>query len=89
MTEKKIHTIGRIDQIARDYFEVNKSIDSVLAKDLMPLFIKKEIFKKDHRNGLPLRNLLRELDAENKLSLVKNLKVDRKDINRNWYFILK
>lgn len=86
MTPAKLHKIGRIDQIVRDYFDKNKSVTEIPAKDLMPLFIEKEIFIKDHRNGLPIRNILRELDAENKLNLLKNVKVVRNPINRNWYF---
>ena len=86
MTERKIHLIGRIDQIIRDYFEKNTSVKEVLAKDMMPLFIKKGIFKKDHRDGLPIRNILREMDKEKKLYLIKHLKVNRKMTNRNWYF---
>ena len=89
MTEKKTHLTGRIDQIVRDYFEVNKTVSEILAKDLMPLLIKKGVFTKDHKNGLPIRNLLRQLDAENKLGLIKNVKVVRNNINRNWYFINK
>lgn len=89
MTEKKIHQIGRIDQAVRDYFEKNNSVNEIMAKDLMPLFIQKEIFNKDYRNGLPIRNLLRELDAENKLGLLKHVKVIRNAVNRNWYFINK
>ena len=89
MTEKKLHRIGRIDQIVRDYFEKNMSVKEVLAKELMPLFINKEIFIKDHREGLPIRNLLRELDAENKLDLLNHVKVVRNAINRNWYFTQK
>lgn len=86
MTEKKIQLVGRIDQVVRDFFTSNKSVNEIMAKDLMGLFIKKEIFKKDHRNGLPIRNILRELDNENKLGLLKHIKVDRKMVNRNWYF---
>lgn len=86
MTESRLHLVGRIDQIVRDYFDENASAVEVLAKDLMPLFIDKGIFKKDHRNGLPIRNLLRELDAKNKLPLLKNVIVIRNAINRNWYF---
>ena len=81
--------IGRIDQIVRDFFETNRSVNLILAKDLMPLFIQKGIFRKDHRNGLPLRKILRDLDANKKLFLLNHLKVDRKDVNRNWYFINK
>jgi hypothetical protein len=87
MTELKTHKAGRIDQIVRDYFNDNPTIKEIRAKDLMPIFINKEIFTKDYRNGLPIRKFLRELDDENKLNLLKNIKVIKKDKNRNWYFI--
>ena len=85
-SEKKVHKIGRIDQIVRDYFEKNKSIDEIPAKDLMPLFIQKGIFLNDQKKGLPIRKLLRDLNRENKLHLLKNIKVLRKNVNSNWYF---
>lgn len=78
LSEKKIHRVGRIDQVVRDYFEENPSLKEIAAKDLMPLFIRKGIFIKDHQEGLPIRNLLRELDAANKLYLLRYVKVDRK-----------
>lgn len=88
LSEKKIHRAGRIDQVVRDYFIRNKSIQEVAAMELMPLFIEKGIFLKDaDRKGFPIRNFLRELDRENKLSLLRHVKVVRKDVNRNWYFI--
>jgi hypothetical protein len=88
LSEKTIHKVGRIDQVIRDYFTSNPTIKEIAAKDLMPEFIKKEIFVKDSsRPGLPIRNILRELDAENKLDLLAHCKVVRKKINRNWYFI--
>lgn len=86
MTENKIQLVGRIDQVVREHFNFNKSVNQVMAKDLMPLFIEKGIFNKDHRAGLPIRKILRELDAENKLSLLKHVKVVRNEVNRNWYF---
>jgi hypothetical protein len=86
MTTNKIHKIGRIDQVLRDYFDSNKSILEIPEKNLMPLFIEKGIFTKDHSNGLPIRKILRELDAENKLDLITNAKVIRNTKNRNWYF---
>ncbi len=86
LSEKKIHKIGRIDQIVRDYFDAHPSQNEVAAKDLMALFIKKGIFKKDNKEGKPIRDLLRELDAVNKLHLLRYIKVDRKTVNRNWYF---
>ncbi len=87
LTEKTIHKVGRIDQIVRDYFNSNPSVKEVAAMDLMKLFVDKGIFKKDYsRPGLPIRNLLRQLDAENKLSLLMHCKVVRHAVNRNWYF---
>ena len=85
LSEKKIHKIGRIDQIVRDHFDSNPSLKEIAAKDLMPVFVKKGVFKKD-KEGKPIQNLLRELDAANKLYLLRHVKVDRKIVNRNWYF---
>lgn len=86
LSEKKLHKIGRIDQIVRDYFEANKTVMEIPAKDLMPLFIKKGIFLSDPKNGLYIRNLLRDMDRENKLHLLKHVKVARNQVNRSWYF---
>lgn len=87
LTENIIHKAERVDQVVRDYFNGNPSVKEVAAKDLMPLFVQKGIFNKDYsRPGLPIRNLLRQLDAENKLSLLKHCKVVRHSVNRNWYF---
>jgi hypothetical protein len=86
LSEKKVHKIGRIDQIVRDYFQEYPAIKEVLAKVLMPLFIEKGIFFKNHRDGLPIRSLLRHLDQENKLCLLKHVQVVRHAVNRKWYF---
>ena len=87
LTENTVHKVGRIDQIVRDFFKQKTSILSIPAKDLMPLFIEHGIFSKDYsRAGLPIRNILRRLDSENKLSLLKHCKVVRNAVNRNWYF---
>jgi hypothetical protein len=87
LTEHKIHKIGRIDQLVRDYFDSHPSIAEIPAKDLMSMFVAKGIFNKDYsRSGLPIRNLLRELDELNKLHLLRHCKVVRNRINRNWYF---
>lgn len=88
LSDQIVHKAGRIDQIVRDYFSNNPGIIEIAAKDLMPLFVVKEIFSKDYsRPGLPIRNLLRLLDAESKLSLLKHCKVVRKAKNRSWYFL--
>ena len=86
-SEKKLHKIGRIDQIVRDYFADRPEEKEVSAKSLMPLLIDKGLFEKDHRAGLPIRSLLRQLDTAGKLGLVKHVVVVRKEVNRNWYFV--
>lgn len=87
MTEQQLHKIGRIDQVVRDFFRENPVVEEIPAKDLMQLFVDKGIFNKDYsRPGLPVRNLLRTLDAENKLGMLKHCKVVRNTVNRNWYF---
>jgi len=86
LSENQIHRIGRIDQIVRDYFLANPALKEIPAKDLMPLFIEKDVFKSNHRNDLPIREVLRELDSNNKLHLLKHVKVARKVKNRGWFF---
>jgi hypothetical protein len=82
-----IYLAGRIDQVIRDYFEKHPDVKTVKAKEMMSLLIEKGIFKKDHREGLPLRNVLRTLDKENQLSLLYHCYAERKEVNTNWYFI--
>jgi hypothetical protein len=87
LTESRIRKIDQIDQIVKDYFESNPAIEEVAAKDLMSLFVSKGVFARDYsRPGLPIRNILRELDELNKLHLLRHCKVVRNKINRNWYF---
>jgi hypothetical protein len=86
-SEKQIHKIGRIDQVIRDFFELNPDLVEIPAKELMSIFIQKGIFYKNHRDGLPIRNLLRDLDMEDKLFLLKHTKVIRHPVNKKWYFL--
>jgi hypothetical protein len=88
-SEKKLHKIGRIDQIVRDHFESNPSLNDIAAKDMMDIFIAKGIFLADHHKGFPIRELLRLLDKENKLHLIKHVSVVRHKQSRNWSFVRK
>lgn len=85
-SEKKLHKIGQIDQIVRNYFVDHPLLTEVYAKDLMYKFIGKGIFFKNYSNGLPIRQLLNQLDEANKLHMFKHIRVMRNEINRNWYF---
>ena len=78
--------IERINEVIDDYFKLNQDIYIIHAKELMPLFIKEGIFKTNHKDGLPIRKLLRKLDDENKLYLIPSVCPDRKKKNVSWYF---
>lgn len=79
--------ITAINKAIGEWFEENKGINEVAAKDLMPWFISKEIFPKDHQSGLPIRRLLRRLDKSNQLHLIPYVEAERKAQNTNWYFV--
>lgn len=89
MTTATIHLAGRIDQITRDYFDQNSEISKLQAKELMPLFIGKGIFNNNKKNGLPIRNILRELDKVDALGLIYHCHPERKSSNTNWFFATK
>lgn len=82
-TDERIY---RINQVLEDYFKHNPN--KIQAKELMPLFIKNGIFAKDYKDrpGLPIRNLLRKLDKDNKLTRIPYIVAERKDKNTNWFF---
>nr|WP_052405029.1 hypothetical protein [Nonlabens ulvanivorans] len=75
----------KIGYTIQEYLINNNQID-IKPKDLMPILIEKGYFKNDHRYGLHLRNVLRELDEKNLLYLLPQVTVERKEINRYWFF---
>ena len=76
--------IVKMGYIIQDYL-INNKVDTK-PKDLMPILIEKGYFKNDHRYGLHLRNVLRELDEKNMLYLLPQVRVERKEKNRYWFF---
>lgn len=78
--------IAQINQVVAAYFEMNSSVPEVPAKDLMLHFVKAGIFSQDHRDGLPLRKILRKLDESNHLYLIPFVYADRKATSVKWYF---
>lgn len=78
---------AQINSVLQSYFEKNKDVDIVPAKDLMPDFIKAGIFTKDHKNGLPIRKVLRNLKKTNQLHLIPFAHGVQKTKNTNWFFI--
>lgn len=78
---------AQINKVVKSYFEKNKDVDIVPAKDLMPEFIKAGIFIKDHKNGLPIRKVLRDLKETNQLHLIPFAHGVQKTTNTYWFFI--
>jgi len=78
--------IAQINAVLKTYFEMNPTSVPILAKEFMPQFIKAGIFKKDYRDGLPIRNLLRVLDKAKQLDCIPFIIAERKPKNTNWYF---
>lgn len=78
--------ISQINAVIKFFFEKNKLTSEILAKELMPNFVKVGIFVEDVKNGLPLRKILRKLDEQNQLHLIPFVYADRKAKNINWYF---
>ena len=81
-----MNNIDLINRTIKEYFEQNKSVNIIRAKDLMLEFIKAGVFLNDYRSGLPIRKVLRELDRVNQLNLIPCVVADRKGVNVNWYF---
>ena len=78
--------ITLINLVLKDYFDLNFSVQKVIAKDMMPYIVLAGIFKKDEKNGLPIHHLLRKLDHENRLNLIPFAFADRKNVYTKWYF---
>ena len=81
------HKIKMINEVLKFYFEQNPKEGKIPAKDFMPSFVKAGIFNQNHRNGLPIRNLLRTLDKAGELHRIPYLIAERKGVNTNWYFV--
>ena len=79
--------VNEINKAVKNYFVNNPSEVQILAKDLMPEFVRAGIYEKDHRKGLPLRKDLRKLDKNNQLHLIPFLYPERNKVNTKWYFI--
>lgn len=79
--------IQKMNQVLADFFEKNKGVKRIPAKDMMDYFVDAGIFKMDYdRAGLPIRNVLRELDRNDQLNLIPYVVVERKSRNCYWYF---
>ncbi|MGQ1908427.1 hypothetical protein ACT3CE_01440 [Marinifilum sp. RC60d5] len=84
---KDLSKIEKINKVVEEYFKENSSLEIAPVKALMPAFIKAGIFTKDIKKGLPIRLVLRELDASNELNLIPTLYAERHGEHTYWYFV--
>jgi hypothetical protein len=78
--------VDKINVVILRFFASQPDLTQIPSKDLMPQFIEAGIFLRDHKNGLPIRNLLRDLDSTGQLSRIPSVFADRKLRNTNWFF---
>ena len=78
--------ITQINLVLKDFFDLNKTVKKVPARNMMPYFVLAGIFLKDEKNGLPISYLLRKLDANNQLNLIPFVFADRKSVYTKWFF---
>jgi len=74
-----------ISRHIQEYLDINSRSEAI-PKDVMPYLIQMGDFAYDHRDGQPLRKILRELDTINRLDLIDGIYVERHNSNRSWYF---
>lgn len=78
---------GRLaDSLIKRWFAMTGA-DTAKPKDLMPYLVKAGVFTKDHRDGFPLRNLLRQLDAVGQLTVMTTVRFEQKRKNKSWFFV--
>lgn len=79
--------INQINSVIKAYFIDHPTVKIIPAKELMPSLIAAGVFKKDIKNGKPIRDILRTLDTNNQLDLIPNLHAERSGKDTYWYFI--
>ncbi|MBI9058645.1 hypothetical protein L3049_01990 [Labilibaculum sp. DW002] len=84
---KDLSKVEKINKVIEEYLNANSSLTIVPVKELMPAFIKAGIFVKDIKKGLPIRLILRELDASNQLDLIPRVHAERHGEHTYWYFV--
>jgi len=78
--------VDEINVVINEFFKCSPTLALIPSKDLMPEFIKAGVFSKDHKNGRPIRDLLRDLDKANMLYRIPAVHAVRKLKNTYWYF---
>jgi hypothetical protein len=84
---KDLSKVEKINKVIEEYFKANTSLTIIPVKNLMPAFINAGIFTKDVKKGLPIRLILRELDASDQLDLIPSVYAERHGEHTYWYFV--
>ncbi|EDP97507.1 hypothetical protein U8527_04120 [Kordia algicida OT-1] len=84
MTEENI---TKINEVITQYFERNTTTDWIPVKKIMPALVEAGVFTKDVKKGLPLRKVLRKLDAASQLDKIPSVHAERKKENTYWYLV--
>lgn len=84
---EKIQLAKRIDELIEGWLRATGP-DEARPKDVMPPLIQNDVFPGDHKQGLPLRKLLRELQRSGDLSVMHTVRPEHKNKNTLWYFTL-
>jgi hypothetical protein len=90
MAKKNIVDLSKLNEInlaIENYFTENPSLTIVPVKMLMPAFIEAGVFIKDHKNGMPIRKILRELDKTDQLQQIPSVHTEKKGDDTYWYFV--
>lgn len=80
-------SIEKINAVVATYFEENKEVNWIPVKDMMNSLIQAGVFTKDVKKGLPIRKILRKLDADNQLSSIPLIHAERLQGKVYWYFV--
>jgi len=78
-----IELARRIDRLVERWLR-RTGVAGAKPKELMRMLVDEGVFPKDHKEGLPLRKLLRHLDDHGQLSVMTTVRVKRGPINRSW-----
>lgn len=81
--------IAKINEVIEGYFSNTSKEDWMPAKVIMPDLVKAGVFKKDEKNGMPLRKVFRALDKDNALDKIPFVHAERNGENTYWYLVRK
>jgi hypothetical protein len=81
--------IESINSVIEAYFTANSDTTIIPVKELMPEFIAAGVFKKDVKNGKPIRDVLKQLNKSNELAQIPYAHAIQNGDDTYWYFVPK